>query len=200
MTRQGSPMTDETPHDRAQEAAFALAPESDLLAQIDAAGLGRALGQVFTGAIANPAAATEAGLRYWAAVAQIPAAALSSVPGRAHGPAGGPHPRDRRFTDKTWADNPAFYSLRLSYQAFADYVDELVSAAQLEPIQEAKARLTAGLAVDALAPTNYLPTNPAALKRAFETGGARPAKGLRNFVDDLMHNDGRPRQGGHTGF
>ena len=110
------------------------------------------------------------------------------------------NPRDKRFTDKTWADNPAFYSLRLSYQAFADYVDELVSAAQLEPIQEAKARLTAGLAVDALAPTNYLPTNPAALKRAFETGGASLAKGLRNFVDDLMHNDGRPRQVDTSGF
>ena len=75
-------MTDETPHDHGQDAAFVLAPETDLLAQMDAAGLGRALGQVFTGAWANPAAATEAGLRYWAALAQIPAAALSNWLGR----------------------------------------------------------------------------------------------------------------------
>jgi polyhydroxyalkanoate synthase subunit PhaC len=193
-------MTDETPHDPARDAAFVLGPESGLLAEMDAAGLGRALGQVFTGAWANPAAATEAGLRYWAAVAQIPAAALSNWLGQPIPPPVDLNPRDKRFADKTWSDNPAFYSLRLSYQAFADYVDRLVSAAQLDPMQEAKARLTAGLAVDALAPTNYLPTNPAALKRAFETGGASVVKGLRNFVDDLMHNDGRPRQVDTSGF
>ncbi|HXP55342.1 MAG TPA: hypothetical protein VN847_10315, partial [Streptosporangiaceae bacterium] len=193
-------MTDETPQDHGQDAAFVLAPESGLLAEMDAAGLGRALGQVFTGAWANPAAATEAGLRYWSALAQIPAAALSNWLGRPIPPPVDLNPRDKRFTDKTWSDNPAFYSLRLSYQAFADYVDGLVSAAQLDPMQEAKARLTAGMAMDALAPTNYLPTNPAALKRAFETGGASVAKGLRNMVDDLLHNDGRPRQVDTSGF
>jgi polyhydroxyalkanoate synthase len=187
-------MKDETPNDRAQDAAFVLAPETNLLAQLDPAGLGRALGLVFTGVMANPAAATEAGLRCAAALAQVPAVALSNWLGRPIPPPVDLDPKDKRFADRAWSDNPAFYSLRLSYQAFADYVDRLVSAAELDPIQEAKARLTTGLAVDALAPTNYLATNPAALKRAFETGGASVAKGVRNFVDDLRHNNGRPRQ------
>ena len=39
---------------------------------------------------------------------------------------------------------------------------------------------------EALAPTNLLPTNPAAIKRAFETGGASLLSGLRNFIDDLV--------------
>ncbi|HEX3753414.1 MAG TPA: alpha/beta fold hydrolase [Streptosporangiaceae bacterium] len=193
-------MTENTSHDRAQDAAFVLAPETDLLAQVDMAGLGRALGQVFTSALANPAAASEAGLRYWAALAQIPAVALSSWLGRPIPPPVDLNPRDKRFADKTWAENPAFYSLRLSHQAFADLMDRLVAVAGLEPTQEAKARLVAGLAVDALAPTNYLPTNPAALKRAFETGGASVVKGLRNMVDDVLHNNGRPRQVDTSGF
>jgi polyhydroxyalkanoate synthase len=46
----------------------------------------------------------------------------------------------------------------------------------------------------ALAPTNYLATNPAALKRAFETGGASVVAGARNFLDDLRNNKGMPRQ------
>ena len=187
-------MTDETPDDRAQHAAFMLGPETSLFADADAAGLGRALGAVFTGAMSNPAEAGEAWLRYAAALAQVPAVALASWFGR---PIPSPvtlDPRDKRFTDPAWSDNPAFYSVRLSYQAFADLAGRLVSAAGLEPQQEAKARLMSGLVVDALAPTNYLPTNPAALKRAFETGGASLAKGMRNFVDDLRHNNGRPRQ------
>ena len=185
-------MTGETPDDRGQHAAFMLGPETNLFADADAAGLGRALGAVFTGAMSNPAEAGEAWLRYTAALAQIPAVALSSWIGRPIPPPVSLDPRDKRFTDPAWSDNPAFYSLRMSYQAFADFTGRLVSAAGLESQQEAKARLISGLVVDALAPTNYLPTNPAALKRAFETGGASVARGMRNFVDDLLHNNGLP--------
>ncbi len=113
------------------------------------------------------------------------------------GPAAPPvplDPKDRRFADRTWSDNPAFHALRMSYQAFADVMDEMVTAAKLDRIQDTKARLITSLLVDALAPTNFLPTNPAALKAALETGGASVAKGTRNFVDDLLHNGGRPRQ------
>jgi polyhydroxyalkanoate synthase subunit PhaC len=187
-------MTNERPDDRAQDAAFVLAPETGLFADADAAGLYRALGMVFTKALANPAEVSEAWLRYAAAVAQIPAVALSHWIGRPIPPPMALNPRDKRFADPAWSDNPAFYSLRLSYQAFADFMDRLVSAAGLQSSQEAKARLMAGLAVDALAPTNYFLTNPAAIKRAFETSGASVVKGMRNFIDDVLHNDGRPRQ------
>ena len=57
---------------------------------------------------------------------------------------------------------------------------------RVDPVTDQKARLAVGLAFDAVAPTNFLPTNPAALKRAFETGGASVAAGSRNFLDDLV--------------
>src|ERR1700730_3143601 len=50
------------------------------------------------------------------------------------------------------------------------------------------------LLTEALAPTNTLGGNPAALKRAFETGGASLTAGLRNFLDDLWNNGGLPSQ------
>ncbi len=46
----------------------------------------------------------------------------------------------------------------------------------------------------ALASANYLATNPAALKRAFDTGGASLAAGTRNFLSELRDNKGVPRQ------
>ena len=48
--------------------------------------------------------------------------------------------------------------------------------------------------LSASAPTNLLPLNPAALKRALDTGGLSVVKGFATFVDDLLHNGGRPRQ------
>ena len=57
-----------------------------------------------------------------------------------------------------------------------------------------------GLLVDALAPTNFLPTNPAALQRAFDTAGGSLIKGARAFVGDVINNGGKPRQVDTSGF
>ncbi len=187
-------MTIETPLERAEHAASVLAPETGLLADPDVAGLGRSLAMVFRGALSNPVEAAQAGLRYAACLAQIPGVSLSKWLGGEMPPPVQLNPKDRRFADRTWSQNPAFYSLWMSYQAFAEFMDQLVTAAGLERIQETKARLLTGLMVDALAPTNFFPTNPAALKCALETGGASLAKGMQNFLDDLLYNNGRPRQ------
>ena len=52
----------------------------------------------------------------------------------------------------------------------------------------------------ALAPTSTLPGNPAALKRAFDTGGASVVRGLRQFVSDVRHNGGMPSQTDRSAF
>jgi polyhydroxyalkanoate synthase subunit PhaC len=187
-------MTTDTPREQAEHAASVLAPETGLLADPDIAGLGRALGMVFRGALNHPAEAAQAWFRYATRLAQIPPAALSGWLGSAVTPPVELNPRDRRFADRTWSENPAFCSLRMAHQAFAEYLDQLVTAAGLDRHQEAKARLMTSLMADALAPTNFLFTNPAALKCALETGGASLVKGMRNFVDDLLTNHGRPRQ------
>ena len=70
----------------------------------------------------------------------------------------------------------------------------MLAAGAGDPVDDAKAELAAGFLLDALAPTNFLLTNPAALKRALETGGASVAAGAGNFADDLLNNGGRPRQ------
>jgi polyhydroxyalkanoate synthase len=187
-------MTVETPWDVAERAASVLAPESGLLADPDLAGLGGALAMAARGVMANPAEAVQAAIRFATRLGQIPPVALSNWFGIAMAPPVQLNPRDRRFADRTWSEHPAFLSIRMSYQAFVEFADELVTAAGLERVQETKARLLTGLMLDALAPTNFLLTNPAALKCAFETGGASLARGTRNVLDDLLHNNGRPRQ------
>jgi polyhydroxyalkanoate synthase len=81
-----------------------------------------------------------------------------------------------------------------SYLVFRRLAEDLVAAGELDEPTRAKAAFAVSLLADALAPTNLLLTNPAALKRAFETGGRSVFVGARNFLDDLRHNGGRPRQ------
>jgi polyhydroxyalkanoate synthase len=81
-----------------------------------------------------------------------------------------------------------------AYLLSARLAHELVEAAELEEPAAGKAQFAAELYLDALAPGNYLWGNPAAIKRAFETGGLSLASGFRNFLEDLSENGGMPSQ------
>ena len=72
--------------------------------------------------------------------------------------------------------------------------EDLLAAGRGDPMADQKAQIAVGFSLDALAPTNFLPTNPAAIKKAFETGGASLLAGASNLLNDVAHNGGRPRQ------
>jgi polyhydroxyalkanoate synthase subunit PhaC len=187
-------MTAWSPWDIAERAAGALGPESSLVADQDVAQFGAALGRAAVGAGTNPVALAAAGARLAADLARIPPAALGRLLGVPVDPPLPVNPKDRRFADQAWSDNPAFFALRQGYLALSRLSRDLVGAAGLPAGVDGKARLAVDLLLDAAAPTNFLPTNPAALKRAFDTGGLSVLRGARHFVDDLLHNNGRPRQ------
>ncbi|MGH7748456.1 MAG: PHA/PHB synthase family protein, partial [Candidatus Dormibacteria bacterium] len=186
--------------DVAERAAGVLGPESDLFEDMDAAGFGDALTQALRSTLANPAVPVRATMRLAADLAQIPVVAATRWLGRDATPSFEVDPKDRRFADQSWAANPVYYSVRLGYLAASRFAREVVGSAALEADAARKAAMAVDLLLDALAPTNFLATNPAALKRAFDTGGASLLKGARAFVDDVLHNQGRPRQVDSSGF
>src|ERR1700728_5261461 len=103
---------------------------------------------------------------------------------------------DRRFADRTWTDNPVFFAVRQAHLAASRLVSDILEAGAGDPVDDAKAALATGFLLDALAPTNFLLTNPAAIKRAMETGGVSVATGAGHFPDDLLNNGGPPPQVG----
>ena len=107
---------------------------------------------------------------------------------------------DKRFADPAFADNPLYFLLAQQYLLAGQLVAELLDAAGLDAKQETKARFAAKFMLDALAPTNTLPGNPAALRHAFDTGGKSVVRGAKNMIDDLRHNGGWPSQVDSTGF
>lgn len=187
-------MADESPWQHAQRVALALAPAAGLVANPDMVGLGRSLGRAARGAAAHPGKTAAALSRYLTKLAPIPVVAAAAWWGTPLPPPVTVDPKDRRFGDSTWQANPAFYGLRLAYLAMSELSADLLDVAGLDRETRAKAELTLGLLRDALAPTNFLLSNPAALKKAFETGGRSLVDGSRNFLDDVAHNRGRPRQ------
>ncbi len=184
----------------AERAAAVLGPESDLFEDMDAAGLGESLTAAIRAALTRPAAPVQAAARLGTNLLRIPVVATRQWLGLKADPPVEVDPKDRRFAAPAWQQNPAFHSVRLAYLAAAQCAREVVGSASVEPDVAAKAALTLNLLIDALAPTNFLLTNPAALERAFDTGGSSLVKGARAFLDDLRHNSGRPRQVDASGF
>jgi len=187
-----------TANDKAREsaeaAAEALAPDAGILASADAAGLGEAMLAVLRRAAMNPSATASATLRYWTSLATAGPVAAARWLGVDVAPPVPVPERDKRFADPTWTDNPAFFAIRQGHLAVSRLVNDLLEAGAGNPVDDAKAQIAANFAVDAISPTNFLLTNPAALKRMLETGGASLVAGAGHFVDDMLHNDGRPRQ------
>jgi polyhydroxyalkanoate synthase len=105
-----------------------------------------------------------------------------------------PERGDRRFADPAWSKVPLYRRAMQGYLAACAEVQHLLDDAPVDDRERARARFVATLFTEALAPTNLLAGNPAALKRAVETRGASLTRGLQHFVGDLLHNGGMPRQ------
>jgi polyhydroxyalkanoate synthase len=178
----------------AESAAGVLGPEADVLASVDSAGLGQATMAVLSRAARQPTAMAAATMRFWTSAAMAGPTAAARWLGLDVAPPVPVPEGDKRFADRTWSDNPAFFALRQYYLAASRLANDLLAAGAGDGIDDAKAGLATGFLLDALAPTNFLLTNPAALKRALETGGASVLAGTAHMVDDLLNNDGRPRQ------
>ena len=94
---------------------------------------------------------------------------------------------DRRFTDPAWAHNPFFTRLLQGYLALVDSLDGYAGQLSGGTREAERNRFLMTQVGNALAPTNFLLTNPEALRAAVESRGVTVARGGLNVVDDLRH-------------
>ncbi len=93
--------------------------------------------------------------------------------------------RDKRFADDAWQTVPYFKLLGQSYRLFEMWMDRMYQHSDGTWQNKARARFAADVITAAVAPTNYLGTNPEAMKKAFETGGLSLMRGAQNMLHDM---------------
>ncbi len=108
-------------------------------------------------------------------------------------------PRDKRFADEAWQKVPYFRMLGQSYRLFELWMDRLCENMTGSWEAKARARFAADVMTATLSPTNYLATNPAALRKATETGGMSLLAGAQNMLRDLARG-GMPSAADRTSF
>ena len=103
-----------------------------------------------------------------------------------------PKAGDRRFSDPAWKESGLHSGLLKAYLAWGDAVSGLVDKTSLSDVNKARAHLVTDILIDAVAPTNAMLTNPAAVRKFVDTGGRSLWDGLKNYLDDLTRNGGMP--------
>ena len=92
---------------------------------------------------------------------------------------------DKRFSGKEWNELPVFRYLRDSYLLTSRMMMQAVDDAALDAPTKQRMRFFMRQYLDAAAPSNYLMTNPEALKAAMESGGESLQEGMKNLLADM---------------
>ena len=107
-------------------------------------------------------------------------------------PVAQPPKGDKRFLDPDWSDNPVFDVMKQSYLVTADWLQGLVGGVEdVEPISRRRVEFFMKLLTDAFSPTNFLASNPTAMREIMATGGESLVRGMENFAADLARGGGQ---------
>ena len=105
-----------------------------------------------------------------------------------------PSPDDRRFKDAAWEENQLFDFIKQSYLLTARWLTQTVREVDgLDEKTAKKVDFYTRQFVDAMAPTNFLLTNPEVLRATVESHGENLVKGLQNLLEDLDRGKGKLR-------
>jgi polyhydroxyalkanoate synthase subunit PhaC len=152
--------------------------------------LAESAGILFAAVMNEPKVATEQWLSFIGELGSIVAGKSERAP-----KAG-----DRRFSDATWKQSSLHSGMLKAYLAWGDAVSGFVDKTSLSDIDKARAHLVTEILIDAVAPTNAMLTNPAAMRNFVDTGGRSVWQGLRNYLDDLTKNGGMPSMVDQSAF
>ncbi len=96
------------------------------------------------------------------------------------------HKHDRRFKHDDWSNNPLFDYIRRSYLLTSSRLVEIMTSVEgIDEDDKKKIVFHSQLLADAFSPSNFLLTNPEAIRTMIETGGQSIMKGMQNLQRDL---------------
>jgi polyhydroxyalkanoate synthase len=99
---------------------------------------------------------------------------------------------DKRFTDPSWSANPVFDVMKQSYLLTSGWLNKLIGDVEgVDPLAKRRVEFFMKMLTDAFSPSNFLVSNPAALREALATGGESLVKGMDNFAADLQRGGGQ---------
>jgi polyhydroxyalkanoate synthase len=109
-------------------------------------------------------------------------------------PAIEPSPRDKRFKDPEWKSNQFFDFVLQLYLLTTQWAQELVKNADgLDPHTRKKAEFYVLQITNAIAPSNFVLTNPEVLRETLASNGDNLVRGMKMLTEDIEAGRGNLR-------
>jgi polyhydroxyalkanoate synthase len=162
------------------------------LGMADPMAIGAAFFEMTARLMSDPSRLVQAQVSLWNDYMRLWQNTTTRLLGGAAEPVVEPASEDRRFRDQAWSDNALFDFIKQSYLLTARSIQGAVK--EVEGLDQRTARKVDFYTrqfVDALAPSNFVLTNPEVLRATFESRGENLLNGLKNLLDDLEHGKGQ---------
>ena len=167
-------------------------PEIAHLGMGDPGQVSQAFFDLGTKMAADPSSILSAQIDFWMQGLNMWAQATRRLLGDETAPPPPPPVADKRFKNPEWSENAVFSYIRDSYLLSARAILSSVRGVKgLDAETARKVEFYTKQYVDAMAPSNFVATNPEVLAKTFETGGENLLNGLKNLLDDLQRGKGR---------
>jgi polyhydroxyalkanoate synthase subunit PhaC len=102
-----------------------------------------------------------------------------------------PDPSDKRFRDPEWSENPVFDFIKQAYLITSRWAEDLVKQADgIDPHTKHKAEFYIRQLASALAPTNFVATNPELIRETLKENGENLVRGMKMLAEDIEAGGG----------
>jgi polyhydroxyalkanoate synthase len=156
--------------------------------------LGQAFLEMTAKMIADPAKMMQAQMSLWHDYMTLWQRTTQKLLGQESDAVIAPAKDDRRFKDAAWDENTVFDYIKQSYLLTARWLQATVNDVDgLDDRNAKKVDFYTRQFVDAMAPSNFVLTNPEVLRTTIESGGENLVKGLENMLKDLERGKGQLR-------
>src|SRR5262245_16546622 len=160
----------------------------------DEMGITRAFMDLYARMATNPALLANTSMSMWTDYMRLWQSTWLKAFGLQPPPVAEPAKGDARFKDDDWSSNFVFDHIKQSYLIAARHIQQAVAqVGGLPPDSEKKVAFFTRQYVDALAPSNFLMTNPQVLRETLTSGGQNLVRGLNNLLTDIEKGGGQLR-------
>src|SRR5919201_4567098 len=168
--------------------------ESVSAAMRDEMGIAKAYMDLYARLAADPALLASMSMSLWLDQLRLWQSSWLKLFGMQAPPVAEPAKGDWRFKDDDWSKNFLFDYIKQSYLIAARHIQQAVANVEgLPPESEKKVAFFTRQYVDALAPSNFLMTNPQVLRETVASGGQNLVRGLNNLLADIEKGGGKLR-------
>ena len=156
--------------------------------------IAKTFAQVQQAWLRQPGTIFEAQTKLWQSYADLWSSTMLKSMGMGGGEVAASTSKDNRFKDPAWTENLFFDLMRQSYLITSHWAENLVGeAGGLDPDTQQKARFYTKQLVNAIAPSNWVFTNPELLRETFASDGENLVRGMQLLAEDIERGSGKLR-------